>query len=294
MARKIMNSPNKEDEMTALDNDGIIQVPWNLTVPRADIHLVGYGMRLPNDLTLEALGVLKNCKRIFGIPPIHAPEFGIPEMENLWLRYGANKSRRATYQEWLELILDAATTNSPVALATCGSPMVGALVSHQILEEAPRRGLTVHVTNSVSCFDGIWADLNIEPFFGFSVWEATAFVRLAVEPDTQTNLLLPQAPVFEVTTGPDVHNFTMQTSSTLAALRDHLLRFYPPEHEVHFVQTATGTDGIGPVIETLPLSELDQPGRSMISTLLIPRLAPDGKLDFQSAHRAAKTPATNN
>ncbi|GAA1972160.1 hypothetical protein [Amycolatopsis minnesotensis] len=47
-----------------------------------------------------------------------------------------------------------------------------------------RRGLTVHVTNAVSCFDGIWADLTIEPFFGFSVWEATAFVKLGIEPDT--------------------------------------------------------------------------------------------------------------
>ncbi|HEY3610610.1 MAG TPA: SAM-dependent methyltransferase, partial [Pseudonocardiaceae bacterium] len=239
-------------------------------------------MRLPNDFTLEMLAVLKRCKRVFGIPPVRAPEFGLPEMENLGTLYGPDKSRQKTYREWLDLVLDAAAADAPVALATYGSAMVGALVTHRIIEEAPRRGLTVHVSNAISSIDGIWADFNIEPFYGFEIWEATTFVRLGIEPDTRTNLMLPQAPLFGVTNGPDPQNATMAVSSTVAALRDHLLRFYPADHEVHFVRTGSGVGplSIRPNIETLPLAELDHPGGNTMSTLLIPRLGTHRGLDF--------------
>ncbi|MFE3177851.1 SAM-dependent methyltransferase [Amycolatopsis sp. NPDC059090] len=275
--------------MTDNAGSGVLEVPWNLTVPEADIHLVGYGLRLPNDLTLEALAVLKRCNRVFGIPALHAPEFGLPAMENLYLNYGTEKNRHQTYREWLDLVLDAAATDGPVALATSGSVMVGALVAHRILEEAPRRGLTVHVTHAASCFDGIWADLNIEPFFGFTVWEATAFVKLRIRPDTGTTLMLPQAPIFDVTTGPDTTNGTIRTSTAIAAIRDHLLGHYPPQHQVHFVHTGSGTGarGFTSTVETLPLAELDHPGRNPLSTLVVPRLAPSTRLDFQRPDTAA-------
>lgn len=264
-------------------SDNVIDVPWNLTLPQVDVHLVGYGMRLPNDLTIEALAVLKNCKKVFGVPALNAPELGIPPMENLGLLYAPDKNRNETYREWLELVLDAAAADPPVAFATYGSAMAGALVSHRILEEAPRRGLTVHVTNAVSCIDGIWADLNIEPFLGFEIWEATAFVQLAVEPTTRAHLMLPQAPVFEVKTGPNVATQTIATSSTLVRLRDHLLRFYPAEHTVHYVYTGSGTGpaAIGPSVESLPLGDLDHPGRLPLSTLVVPRLARSKQLDFE-------------
>ena len=33
----------------------------------------------------------------------------------------------------------------------------------------------------------------------------------------------------------------IKLSSTVAKLRDHLLRFYPPDHEVHFDTTSAGS-----------------------------------------------------
>lgn len=262
--------------------NGEIDVPWNLVVPEADIYIVGYGNRMPNDLTLEALAVLKKCRRVFGIPPINAPEFGIPKMESLWRLYSHDKPRRETYQEWLDLVLDAAA-EPPVALATSGSAMVGALVTHRILEEAPRRGLTVHVSNAASFVDGLLADCNIEPFFGLEMWEATAFVRLEITPNVKANLLLPQAPLYNVTTGVNTKDVTIETSSMVSRLRDHLLKFYPPEHRVHFVWTGSGVGATATSgrIESLALAELDHPGREAMSTLLVPRIGRDAKLDFE-------------
>jgi uncharacterized protein YabN with tetrapyrrole methylase and pyrophosphatase domain len=270
---------------------GEVDVPWNLIIPEADIHLVGYGMRMPNDFTLEMLAVLKRCKRIFAVPPIHAPDFGIPQMESLLPFYSPDKNRHKTYREMLELILEAAAVDSPVALATYGSAMVGTFVAHRIVEEAPRRGLTVHVTNAVSSFDGIWADLNIEPFYGFDIWEATAFVKLKIRPDPRANLLLPQAPIFGVAKGPDVANLTMQTSTALTELRDYLLQFYPPQHQAHFIKTGSGSGprSVGPVIDTVPLADLDRSALNQGATLLIPRRDDRRELDFEPP--AARVPA---
>ena len=252
---------------------GEIEVGWNLVVPEVDVHLVGYGNRFPNDFTLEMLAVLKRCKRVLAIPPIFAPEFGIPPMESLLHLYAPDKPRTQTYKQMLELLLDAAA-DPPVAFATYGSAMVGAQVAHQVIEEAGRRGLTTHVTNAVSSLDGIWADLNIDPFYGFEVWEANAFVGQGIQPNTRANLLLPQAPVFGVKEGHDPDSRTMRLSSMISLLRDHLLRFYPPDHIVYYVTTGAGAGPhlTGPGIESMPLSDLDHPGHRQSSTLYVPRI----------------------
>jgi hypothetical protein len=285
--------------MTADDNasarnaaaGGIMEVPWNLVVPEVDIHLVGYGNRLPNDMTLEMLAVLKRCKRIFGVPPIHAPEFGIPPMESLLHLYSPDKHRSRTYNEWVGLVLDAAAADPPVAFATYGSAMVGTWSMHRILELAPQRGLTVHVTSATSSFDGIWADFNIDPCLGFEVWEANAFVRLGIEPNTSAHLLLPQAPFLDVSGGVDPETLRLELSSNVSMLRDHLLRFYPPDHKVHFDTTGSGAGPHlkGPDIETLALRDLDHPGRQQASTLLVPR-AELAAIDFERPAHATVAP----
>jgi uncharacterized protein YabN with tetrapyrrole methylase and pyrophosphatase domain len=265
---------------------GAVDVPWNLVVPTVDIHLVGYGNRHPNDFTLEMLAVLQRCNRIFAAPPLHAPDFNIPPMESLLTFYGPNKKRIDTYREVAEHVLAAAATDAPVALATYGSVLCGALAPHIILEEAPKRGLTVHVTNAVSCFDGIWADFNMDPFYGFEVWEATAFVRREIQPNTSANLILPQTPVLDVTVGLDPEKWTMEVSSTIATLRDHLLKFYPPDHIVHYVATSAGAGPhlIASDVLSLPLRDLDHPGRHQGATLVVPRAKSlgSGKYDFDS------------
>jgi uncharacterized protein YabN with tetrapyrrole methylase and pyrophosphatase domain len=284
--------------MTEADNagaaraqGGVMEVPWNLVVPEVDIHLVGYGNRLPNDFTLELLAVLKRCKRIFAVPPIHAPDFGIPAMETLMHLYSPDRNRIETYKEMVELVLAAAAADPPVAFSTYGSAMVGTYATHSILELAPQRGLTVHVTGATSSFDGIWADLNIDPCLGFEIWEANALVRLGLEPNTRAHLLLPQAPILNVQGGLDTETMTMERGSNVSALRDHLLRFYPPDHEVHFVTTGSGAGPYlrGPDIETVALRDLDHPGRQPASTLVVPR-AERADFDFDRPGHVAVAP----
>ncbi|ANB33301.1 uncharacterized protein YabN with tetrapyrrole methylase and pyrophosphatase domain [Rhodovulum sulfidophilum] len=288
-------TPTESDPNTV----GTVVLPYELVVPVADVYLVGYGMRAPNDFTLETVAVMKQAKRIFGVPPIDASAFGIPQMESLLPLYGPDKKRSVTYREMVDTLLDAAEADGPVVFATYGSAMVGTLPAHLILEEAASRGLRAHVSNTVSSFDGIWSRFNIEPFFGFQIWEATAFVTMEIVPDTSANLLLPQANVYGVKSGPDAsRNLEIARTTTVAELRDHLLKFYPPDHRIHHVKAASGSgeSGVNAVVETIELKDLDQPGRQLVSSLLVPR-APDyahkGKLrlDFKM-HISSDQPST--
>ncbi|MGI9097800.1 MAG: SAM-dependent methyltransferase [Solirubrobacteraceae bacterium] len=283
---------NDADNASAASaQDGAMEVPWNLVVPEVDIHLVGYGNRLPNDFTLELLAVLQRCKRIFGVPPVHAPSFKVPPMESLLHLYSPDRHRAETYRDMVETVLAAAAADPPVGFATYGSAMVGTYATHRILEVAPQRGLTVHVTNATSSFDGIWADFNIDPCRGFEIWEATMFLRLEIVPNTRAHLLLPQAPMLDVSVGIDLDKMQMQPSSTVPALRDRLLRFYPPDHEVHFDTTGSGAGPHlrAPDIETVALRDLDHPGRQQASTLIVPRLQ-RAELDFDRPPQFAVAP----
>ena len=122
------------------------------------------------------------------------------------------------------------------------------------------------------------------------MWEASGFVSLEIEPNMSANLVLPQAPFFEVVGGTDCVTKRITRSSTITRLRDHLLKFYPPDHLVHFVTTGTGVgaDAFHARIETISLADLDHPGDGTASTLLVPRATPFGmragvQMDFAFA-----------
>jgi uncharacterized protein YabN with tetrapyrrole methylase and pyrophosphatase domain len=242
-----------------------IEVTWRLDVPRADVHVVGYGNRMPNDFTLEMLAVLKRCRRVFGAPPVHAPQLGIAPMESLMALYEAGRPRAATYDAMAQTVLAAAATDAPVALATYGSAMVGMPVCHQLLEQASLHGLTAHVTRAPSALDGIWAQLGIDPLSGAEIWDATTFMQTAVKPNVRANLLLAQVALLE-------HS---GTDPPVVALRERLLGFYDADLDVHYV-TAPGAAPFAPRadIETVALGELVSPGRLRLSTLLVPRSSP--------------------
>ena len=250
---------------TRWPSPGAIDVPWNVVVPEVDVHLVGYGDRLPNDFTLETLAVLKRCTRVFGLPPIVATAFGVPPMEDLREHCVPDRAARDAHEAMAEAVLLAAAMDPPVAIATFGSPMVGTYAAHRIVELAPQRGLTFHVTNAVPTFDGVWADLNIDPLVGFEIWDAAAFVADAVAPSTRGHLLLVD---------------TAQLDA--AELREHLLRFYAAEHEA--VRLTAGP-GVGPRVlggsaQPIALGRLE--AGASAGSLLVPR--PAGELfDFERA-----------
>jgi uncharacterized protein YabN with tetrapyrrole methylase and pyrophosphatase domain len=245
---------------------GATEVPWSLVIPEVDIHLVGYGARLPNDFTLETLAVLQRSKRVFGLPPVHAPEFDVPVMEDLVELAGPDQQRDKFFEEMAQIVVAAAVADPPVALATWGSPVVGSYSSHRVIELACERDLTFHVTNAVPLFDEMWADCNVEPFLGLEIWSAATLLRDAIEPNTGAYLHLTHAPLHDPAGG--------SPEPGLTSLRDHLLRFYPGDHEVFGLtaQPGVGAREIGSGVRSVALRDLDTAGFSHACSLLLPRL----------------------
>jgi uncharacterized protein YabN with tetrapyrrole methylase and pyrophosphatase domain len=259
---------------TSLPSGGMTDVPWQLSVPLADVYVVGYGNRLPNDFSLEMLAVLKRCRRVFGAPPIHMPGLGLAPMESLMAAYRSGRRRADVHDELAETVLAAAEHDAPVAFATYGSAMVGMPACHLLLARAPRRGLSVHVTAAPSSLDGVWTQLGLDPLSGIEIWDATAFMELADEPDRSVSLLLAQVGLMEME----------GISRPIAALRDRLLCCHDADHEVHFVTVPGAARHVPHAdIETLRLGELVRGGRKPLSTLLVPGC----KRTAQSAGAAA-------
>jgi hypothetical protein len=270
---------------------GAVEIPFNLVVPQVDIHIVGYGNRLPNDFTLETLAVLKGCKRVFGAPPINAPQFGIPAMEDLVELCNAGE-RDELYTEMAEVVVAAAASDPPVAFATFGSPMVGTHPAHRIVELAGQRDLMVHVSNAAPSFDAIWADFNIEPFFGFAIWDATTLVRLEIEPSTSAHLLLLCGSTLGVAEQSERAGAAEGVAGGgLPVLRDHLLRYYASDHEVHLIdaQPGTGPRPLATGIATVALRDLEPSAGQPVSALLVPR-ARRARFDFERSVPAAAVP----
>lgn len=192
------------------------------------------------------------------------------------------------YEEMAEVVLTAAATDPPVAFATFGSPMVGMHPAHRIVELAGQRGLMIHVSNAVPSFDPIWADLNIEPFFGFAIWDTTTFVRLEIQPSTSAHLLLLRGSMLGAAEQNERAAAKSSAGVALPALRDYLLRFYGPDHEVHLVDAEPGAGPrlLAAGVKTVALRDLEPSAGASTSALLVPR-AQRARFDFDRSVTAA-------
>ena len=245
--------------------DWIVAALANMTVPEADLHLLGWGHVVPNDCTLETLAVLDRVATTFVLPP--RPDLAIPgDVIDLGTHYQPGRPRHDVYREIADRILEVATRGAPIALLTFGSAPVGTAIVHHLLADGPARGLRVRVTPAVSSLEIMWGEVGIEPFNGVLIWDATAFFVNRAAPPPGVDLLLAGITVFDVFHTQDPYERLIDVD--LRPLRDHLLQFFGEDHPVAFVQVATGKTPSR--LHVLPLCELtDSPGD--ISTLYVPR-----------------------
>jgi hypothetical protein len=255
-------------------NRSLGELLGRVDLPDADLYLIGWGHRLPNDLTLETLAVLRRVEKVFALPSFPDLGFTVDAIDFDFL-YEPGRPRTEVYRQIADTVLDAAVAEPPVAFATFGSATVGTSSVHTMLADAPGRGLRTHVSPGVSCLEAIWAEVPLEPFSGVFIRDATAFLATEQEPPTTVDLILVQAPVLNLQETPGTPQSLK--SIDLTPLRDHLLRFYDADHLIGFVRVAS--HGLPTDVATLHLRDLG-PSPGDMSTLLVPRRAggPTGSL----------------
>lgn len=241
-----------------------IPLPKTMRIPRADIYLVGYGFRAPNDLTLEALAVLERSVRILAVPP-PAIDLGWRDVVDLTTHYRPDVPRSASYRQMADAVLDAAAEGGPVSFLTYGSPTIGVTPSYLIRNEAPGRGLRVALCQAPSFIELVCAATGIDPCRGLVIWESSAFVRLEVLPPDSAALILTQPEIIGVSGGGD-HGRQTETGD-MTPLRDQLLKTFPPTLMVQVVLSAAL--GHAEQIITVQLGDLPSCRPPQGSTLVI-------------------------
>jgi precorrin-4 methylase len=253
---------------------------------RVDVYVVGAGIKHPDHLTQEGVEALKRCQVVYtllgpdgDLAPIEA--FG-PRVESLAHVYQGGRLRREIYHDVVSAVLDGAARERPVAYLAMGNPLIFDDISRWIAERGRERGLSVRVLPGISSIDTLLVDLEHEiGTSGLQIYGASWFVIYRIEPRVDVPCLLLQPAAFGTSYATLHHD---PNPETFAPLRDHLLRFYPPEHELVLVRSAAAWHDQEQV-HRFPLGDLCSVGREEVrnASLFIPRLrAPEPDRSFGS------------
>ena len=243
--------------------------------PKPDIYVVGTGVRKPGQVTQEGIEALRRCRAIYGLMPPGESLWYLgnpaPRFESLWHLYEPGRLRRQIYDAVITAVLDAAARERPLGYLTLGNPVLFDDISRGIVLGGRERGLRVQLFPGVSAIDTVLADLNHDiAGTGLQVFGASWFVLYRIEPRVDVPCLLLQPAAFGTSYATLRHE---PRPATFAPLRDHLLRFYPPEHELLFVRSA-GAWFEQAQLHRLPMRDLVTVGNREIAnaSLFIPRL----------------------
>jgi siroheme synthase len=235
------------------------------------IVIVGSGIKVPDQLTLEAVEVLRRASEIW--TNVAESEHGrLAEIvghrpNSLWPFYQAGRQRLANYEAVTEHLIERANAVREVAYLTQGHPLVLDRVATNVLRRGRQSGLPVTVLPGLSSIDTLIADLEYEPARGLQVFDATNFVRRQMKADGHAGLLLLQPGVF----GVEVPRLTADAPPPqLRTLRDALCQIYPEDHPAILIRSATTSMKRRSFQTTVGLLDQAPPEALAASTLWVP------------------------
>jgi uncharacterized protein YabN with tetrapyrrole methylase and pyrophosphatase domain len=206
-----------------------------------DIHIVGTGMVGHRQLTREAKQVLDSAGEVYLLHPL--PEFRdfldnrCESIINLADDYKQGHDRSRSYKTMAKKVINGAVSaDQSVVFAVYGHPNVGVAPTELIREMGEDRGLSIKTLPGVSSFDCLYSDLDFDPFArGLQIFEATDILLYNISLDPATPTFVVQIGL----TGTGLYEDRDSESDRFIQLKEHLLQFYPPNHAVSLVRTAT-------------------------------------------------------
>ena len=261
-----------------------------------DIGIVGTGIVGSHQLTREAEEVIRRCNHTFVIDSGYGMaaylETISPKVTELGALYEAGRDRLPTYRKMAAEVVSAAVAEGPVCLATYGHPWVYCYPTTLITRSAPLLGLHVEVFAGVSAFDTLLVDVGMDiAKNGIQMYEATDLLlrRRPLQPDVTCIVWQPTV------VGDPTYRPQAAQARQFEPLRDYLLRFYTPAHEVALVTTKTYPLARS-TVRRFPLAELaaELETAPPVATLYIPPLQerPVEDLALLDVMASAEAPAT--
>ena len=205
-----------------------------------DLYILGAGISFPEHLTTQTVEILRACRHIYTTLTEttldRLPEDIRVKCVSLRRLYKDHRPRVENYQAEVQAVVDATAIERPVAWLTPGHPRIFDSVSEALIEAGRVRGWNVCVAPAISCLDTLLAEIGYDPAGGLLIHEATLLVARDVPLVPSVATLLLQPGHF----GSSLAHITSPFAGLdLTRLRDHLRRFYRPEHRCAFVRSAT-------------------------------------------------------
>ncbi|MGN6223521.1 SAM-dependent methyltransferase [Pseudoxanthomonas sp.] len=237
---------------------------------RGSLVCVGTGMMLGAHIGPRARSHIEQADVVFVAVSDALVELWIqgmhPDVRSLQPLYAEGKSRRDTYLQMVDAMMEEVRAGRRVCGAFYGHPGVFALAPHLAVEQARSEGFDAEMEPGVSAEDCLYADLGIDPgTFGCQHYEASQFMLYRRRIDASAYLVL-----WQVGLAGDRSLRRFSTSSAERQLLvDLLAEDYPLDHHVIAYEAAT-LPIASPRRERVRLSELATAELRQHTTLVIP------------------------
>lgn len=205
-----------------------------------DIYVAGLGIKGIDQVTKETETAFRRSTEILAVPTLPAVMTYLRGLcDNVTdlhpVSYKEDENRLNAYDTMSSMVLAAALDHPPVSFATYGHPLVYVYPTRQILQAAPYLGLTVTVLPAVSSLDTMLVDLDVDPAIdGFQMYEATDLLVRERPLQSDVPALLWQVGAVETV----LYSSATNRSNRFERIREYLLRYYPPDHEVTAVYSS--------------------------------------------------------
>lgn len=234
--------------------------------------IVGTGIKLPNQCTLEARHHIETADVVFEVVGDAVAQAWLrqrkPNVISLQHLYSRDRARSDTYEAMVETILGEVRAGKAVCAAFYGHPGVYVYPSHEAIRRARAEGFTAEMLPAVSADGCMYADLGFDPgWLGCQSYEATDFLINARKFDPTAVLVLWQVALV----GDRTLRVFESDARRLDILAEVLMQDYPADHQVTIYSAAT-LPVSRPNIQTVALHELSTANVTQESTLYVPPL----------------------
>jgi len=240
-------------------------------VRRGSLTVVGTGIRLVGDLTLEAVAQIRVADRVLYLvnnpAMVHWLRLQNPRLDSLHDCYAEGKPRERSYAEMVARILAPVRRGRRVCAVFYGHPGVFVGPSHDAVRCARREGFEARMLPGVSADGCLFAELGVDPADrGCQSFEASDFLDRRIRHSTACDLILWQVGLIGE---PSIRFDDGSDRSGWRRLLASLARRYPSGHRAVLYE-ASPYPVCAPRVTYRPLPELVEERLKWYTTLYVP------------------------
>jgi uncharacterized protein YabN with tetrapyrrole methylase and pyrophosphatase domain len=244
-----------------------------VTAVRGRLSLVGSGIRLAGQLTVETRHLIEDADHVLCVVDAltldHLRAIN-PRTRSMQDCYAVGRVRDDSYAEMVDRLLAPLASGDHVVGVFYGHPGVFVWPAHEALRRARAAGHQATMYPGISAEDCLIADLGLDPAVqGCQSFEASDFLLYPRRIDPSALLILWQPVILG-----DIRRSSFDTDPAwVRVLAEVLAEDYPDDHPVTIYEAAT-LPLAEPRIERVPLNRLHRVTFTQQSTLVLTPVGP--------------------